>query len=306
MKIVAEIGGNHCGSYEKAEQLVISAAQCGADAAKIQLFTPDEMTMNIDKPHFYAKKPWSKHLYQLYTELRTPLWWVPKLQQVAKDEGIELWTSIYHPDMVPVAEEYDFPVYKVASFEIKYKKLIFSLAQTKKPVILSTGIASLKDIREAVDIVRSCHNDITLLKCTSSYPAPDSLNLATMSDMRQFGTKVGLSDHTPDILAAPIAVGMGADMIEKHLMLDGGPDEKFSLDPMRFEAMVNNIRRAEKMVGGVSYDNKSNYRRAMAATRDINKGNVLVDVRPVRATSGTMGVPKYADRDYERGDLIEG
>jgi sialic acid synthase SpsE len=203
------------------------------------------------------------------------------------------------------------PRYKIASFEINDLNLIEAVARTNKPIIISTGTATEQEIRDAINLVQKYHNDITLLKCTSKYPATlEGLNLATIADMQvRYGCKVGFSDHTQGVFAAPIAVAMGADVIEKHICLDNsGPDGSFSLTPPQFSGMVELVRRAMTCIGEVSYDTPKTYRRSMVVTETIKKGeSTKGKLKSLRSTiTGTMTPEETATKDYNVGDLIKG
>ena len=224
--IIAEIGTNHHQDFEIAKELVTQADKV-ADAVKVQMFTPEQMADRNGQ--FIRNGQWSgMALYELYEKACMPVEWVPVLKGLCK----HLIVSVYHPDMVDVAEEMGIETYKIASFEITYLELIEKVAQTGKPIIISTGMAEYEEIRNAVNIVKSYHHDITLLKCTSKYPADlEDLNLVTIQDMEnEFCCKVGFSDHTTGYIAAIVATSLGADMIEKHITLDKeGLDGAFSI-----------------------------------------------------------------------------
>jgi len=268
--IVAEISSNHHGVFQKAVQLIYTAAAAGADAVKFQMFTPDDLTLKTKDERFLIKSgPWSgKYLHDLYAEAQTPYEWIPELQKTAHKEGLDFFPTVYHPDTVELAEEYDFPFYKVASFEVNYTELLERLKQTNKPIMISTGAATLKEIYDCVKIL----NDVVLLKCTSEYPAPlDEMNLNTIPDMiERFGCYVGLSDHSLGIVAPVVAVSLGARVIEKHLTLDcAGLDGGFSMTTDSFMTMVETIRAAERTLGGISYDNPTKYKRQRVKGRMV-------------------------------------
>ncbi len=305
--VIAEISGNHCRDYNKAVALVMAAKAAGADAVKIQMFTPDGMTLDSDKKHFRAVGLWDTKLYDLYKETAMPYDWIPKLQTVAQECGIELFTSVYDLDSLAKAEEFGMPRYKIASFEINYTELLEAVARTGKPIIVSTGTATEEEIRTAVKIL----GNPTLLKCVSKYPNNlDDLNLATIQDMKdRFGCSVGFSDHTPGIFAAPMAIAAGAEVIEKHITLEKtGPDGTFSLTPEEFCAMMEAINCAKLCMGKVSYETPKNYRRSMIAIKEIKKGQKLKGkVRALRTTlEGSMEVGVMATQNYEIGDMIHG
>jgi sialic acid synthase SpsE len=303
--VIAEISGNHNGDYTTAKQLVMAAKLAGADAVKIQMFTPDSMTIDSDK--FMSGEPWNEKLYDLYKKTAMPYSWVPLLQDVAKEIDIELFTSVYDLESLSYAEELNMPRYKVSSFEINHVELLEAIAKTGKPVIVSTGTASDKEISRAIEIL----NSPTLLKCTSRYPANlEDLNISTIADMKErYGCKVGFSDHTVGIFAASIAVAAGAEVIEKHITLDkNGPDGSFSLTPDEFRAMVEGVRCARMCLGEITYDNPKAYRRAMVAIEPIKKGEKYSGkVKALRSLEeGSMDIGVMADTDYDEGDLIHG
>ena len=306
IEIVAEIGANHHQKYEYAKNLIIAAKDVGADAVKVQMFEPDKMAPDSESDHFLAGEPWvGISLYGLYKAAAMPLEWIPRLQAVAKENDIELFASIYYPEMVALAEQYGIPRYKIASFEINYLDLIKKVAETGKPVIISTGAAKYDDIKKAVAI---CDN-LTLLKCVSSYPAPiEDMNLRTIPAMRdEFGVPIGLSDHTTGIIASVVATTFGVTMIEKHLSLDcKGLDGSFSILPDRFRTMVRVVRMAEKSLGKVKYEGTLKYRRALVALTDIAKGQKLEGkIYPYRTVpEGKMETHKYAGRNYLKGEMI--
>lgn len=256
MKIVAELSANHLGSLERAIALVEEAARAGADAVKLQTFTPEQMA----EPGIRIETgPWAgRELLELYREAHTPREWHRPLFDVAKINGIDAFSSVFHPDDVEFLETLGCQTYKIASFELTDTALIASAAKTGKPIVISTGMAMEAEMLRGASAAwdAGCTN-LTVLKCTSGYPAPVSeMNLATMNDMRRFFSRVGLSDHTLGIAVPVAAVALGATMIEKHLTLsraDGGPDAAFSLEPLEFAEMVRACRDAEAALGKVHY-----------------------------------------------------
>jgi len=309
--IIAEMSGNHNQSIDDAKSLIVYAANSGADAIKIQIFTPDSMTLDLDLPQFMAGEPWNEKLHGLYKQTAMPYEWIPELQKVAGQFGIELFPSVFSLGSLAMAESVNMPRYKIASFEINDLVLIDAVAETKKPIIISTGTAAEQEIREAIHTVQRHHNDITLLKCTSKYPASlGELNLATIQDMQvRYGCKIGFSDHTKGVFAAPLAVAMGAEVVEKHICLhNNGPDGGFSLTPPQFSSMVELIKRAVTCIGNVSYDTPKAYRRAMVAIEPIIKGEATKwKMKSLRSTiAGTMTPELTATRNYSIGDLIKG
>jgi len=309
--IIAEMSGNHNQDLGAAKELVAYASTCGADAIKIQMFTPDSMTLDLDKPQFMAGSPWTGKLYDLYKETAMPYDWIPTLQILAKKFNIELFPTVFDIESLQKAEFLNMPRYKIASFEINDLNLIEAVAKTNKPIIISTGTATEQEIRNAVATVRKYHDDITLLKCTSKYPAPiEELNLATIPDMSlRYGCKIGFSDHTNGIFAASVATALGADVIEKHICLDKtGLDGSFSLTPDEFCGMVEVVNCARLCLGKVSYETPKTYRRSMVVVKEIKKGEPTKGkVKSLRTTLiGTMTPEDIATQDYEIGDLIKG
>lgn len=255
--IIAELSANHGGRFDRAVELVKAAYWAGADAVKIQLYTPEQMAPQSEAPEFQIEEgPWAGSLYDLYVKARTPLIWVPRLRELARSLRLAFIISVYHPDMVPTALEFQPDVLKVASQEIAYLDLLDALVKVDKPVIFSTGTAVRDEIEDVVEKFKG--REIALLKCVSQYPAPlEAMNLATIPDMVQrFKVPIGLSDHSTGIVAPVVAVSMGASIIEKHLKLardDECLDAEFSVDPVQFRSMVVTIRAAEAVIGNVSY-----------------------------------------------------
>lgn len=301
--VVAEISANHRQDYEEAVRLVHAAKEAGADAVKLQTFTPDTITLKSDREEFRVGGGtlWDgRTLYDLYDEAYMPWEWQPKLQAVAKDLGLDLFSSPFDPTAVDFLEKMRVPAYKVASFEIVDIPLIERMARTGKPVIISTGMATREEIREAVVAARKAGaRGIALLKCNSGYPAPpEEMNLNTIPDMRKrFRVPVGLSDHTLGIAAPIAAVALGACIVEKHFTLSrsvSGPDSAFSLEPPEFRAMVDAVRTAEKSLGRAQYrstpaEAKSRpFRRSLFVVADVRKGDTLTtaNVRSIRPAYG--------------------
>jgi len=326
--IVAEISANHLQDYDLAVRTIEAARDAGADAVKLQTYTPDTITLDCDSDYFRINHGtiWDgKTLYQLYEEAYTPWEWQPKLKKYAEDMGLILFSSPFDNTAVDFLEKMDVPAYKVASFEITDIPLIEYIASKKKPVIMSTGIAHLADIEEAVDTCRKQGNDeIILLKCTSAYPTPLSdVNLRTMPDLsHKFNALVGLSDHTVGISVAVASVALGACLIEKHLIVDralGGPDAPFSLEPKEFGNMVRAIREVEEALGQIDYSltertrRSREFSRSLFVTKDIQKGDTLTteNVRSIRPGYGLP--PKYlkqilgkkAKRNIEKGTPLD-
>jgi sialic acid synthase SpsE len=256
VQIIAEIGANHSRSLDKTRRMIEAAAAAGASAVKVQLYTPEQMTLQSAAEEFCIREGlWAgSTLWDLYSAAAMPHEWTPELLQLAEERGLAFIASVFHPDMVPVAESYGVPTYKVSSFEIGYKNLLEAVDRTDKPVILSTGTATLDEIGAAV--LTFAGKKLALLKCTSCYPAPpDRMNLVTIPDLRErFGVPVGLSDHTTGIVCPVVAVSLGATVIEKHFKIDeDGFDVAFSLDPQQFALMVRSVREAKAALGRVDY-----------------------------------------------------
>ena len=261
--IIAELSANHMNDFDIAVKTIEAMADAGVDAVKFQTFTPDTITIDCDNEYFHIKQGtvWDGQiLHELYEDAYMPWDWQPKLKKLAEDLGLIVFSSPFDKTSVDFLEDMDIPAYKIASFEITDIPLIEYAASKGKPIIISTGIASLEDIELAVKTCLNTGNDkIALLKCTSSYPAPlEEINLNTIPDINdKFGVVVGLSDHTLGGEVSTVAVALGASIIEKHFILDrnmGGPDSEFSMEPHEFKAMVDSIRNVEKALGRVSYE----------------------------------------------------
>jgi len=326
--IVAEMSANHNQNYDQAVRTLHAAKEAGADAVKLQTYTPDTLTICSDKEYFRIGKGtlWEgKTLYELYSEAYMPWEWQPKLKELADELGIDLFSTAYDPTAVDFLEEMGVPAYKVASFEIVDIPLIEKIARTGKPIIISTGMTILGEIEEAVQAARNAGaTQIALLKCTSAYPAPpEEMNLRTILHMAEaFGVPVGLSDHTLGIAVPVAAVALGACIVEKHFTLSReipGPDSAFSLEPHEFKAMVEAIRTAEKALGTVHYgvseqEAKSRvFRRSLFVVKDMKAGEVFTEenVRSIRPGYGLP--PKYlkevvgrrAARDIPKGTPLK-
>lgn len=323
--IIAELSANHGGSYEQAAATVVEAAKCGADAIKLQTYTPDTITLASDKPYFRITQGtlWDGQiLHDLYQTAYTPWEWQPRLKALAEEHGLICFSSPFDLTAVDFLETMDVPAYKIASFEINDLPLIRYAASKGKPMIMSTGIAQWEEIGEAI---AACHavgnHQVALLKCTSAYPAPmDEVNLRLIPKLREgFGVQVGLSDHTMGVTVPLGAVAMGATIIEKHFILDrslGGPDASFSMEPAEFAAMVQQVRDMELALGTDVYqlDGKSlknrKFARSLFAVEDIKAGETFTvdNVRSIRPSDGLP--PKYlpdllgrvATQDIERGE----
>jgi len=306
--IVAEISANHGQQYDGAVQLIKAAKEAGADAVKLQTYTADTMTIQSDAPEFRIKGGtlWDgKTLYDLYNEACMPWEWQPKLKNIADGLGMDFFCTRFDRTSVDFLQGLGVAAYKVASFEIVDLPLIEYVAGMGKPVIISTGMATLAEIKEAVKAAqRAGGKSLALLKCTSAYPAPpEEMNLLTIADMaKKFGLPVGLSDHTLGISVPVAAVSLGACIIEKHFTLSRstpGPDSAFSLEPAEFKNMVDAIRTAEKALGKVSYEvsgqeQKSRvFRRSLFVVKDMTAGEVFTseNVRSIRPGQGLH--PRY-------------
>lgn len=306
--IIAEMSGNHNGDYSRAVDIIHAAKDSGADAVKIQTYTADTITIDCDNKYFQIEGGtiWDgTTLYKLYQEAATPWEWQPKLKEIADSIGIDFFSTPFDNTSVDFLEQMNVCIYKIASFELIDIPLLERVAATGKPVIMSTGMASVDEIQEAIDTLRSngCP-DVSLLKCTSMYPAePENMNLLTIPDMiTRFKCPVGLSDHSL-ALAVPItAVALGASIVEKHICLsrkDGGVDSKFSLEPTEFKEMSVAIRTAEKAMGNVSYEltpdeeNSLKFRKSLWVAEDIKAGEQFThtNIRSIRPGQGLH--PRY-------------
>ena len=305
--IIAEMSANHNHHFDVAIDTIKAAKKAGADAIKIQTYTADTLTLNCDAPDFrLGKGLWEgETFYTLYQKAYTPWTWHEEIFRVAKEEGLVCFSTPFDKTAVDLLEDLGNPIYKIASFEITDIPLIKYIAQKHKPVILSTGIAMIEDIELALETLRSegC-DDITLLKCTSAYPAPiEDANLLTIPDMKKrFGVKVGLSDHTEGSVVPMAAVALGAEVVEKHFIIDrsiGGPDSAFSMEADEFKLMVENIRQVEKSLGSVNYPTDiatikgRTGCRSLYVAEDVKAGDVVTEenVRSVRPGYGLH--PKY-------------
>ncbi|MBF9018679.1 MULTISPECIES: pseudaminic acid synthase [unclassified Oceanispirochaeta] len=306
--IVAELSANHNNSFEIAKETIVKAAECGADAVKIQTYTADTMTIKCDNSYFKINNGslWDgKTYYELYEDASMPWDWYLKIKKIALDNNIQLFSSPFDSTSVDFLESCGNPIYKIASFEIADLILIEKVASLGKPIIISTGVATIDEIYDAVIVCKDAGNfDITLLECSSSYPSfTESINLNKMKNMKEtFGVKVGLSDHSLGPQVAIAAVAMGATIVEKHFILDRknvGPDSSFSIEPKEFAEMVSSIRSVEKALKPVSYDldyiAKANqdFRRSLFVVENIKCGDVFStqNLRSIRPGFGLS--PKY-------------
>jgi len=302
--VIAEISGNHKGSLSRAIELVEAAAQAGASAIKLQTYTADTMTLNLNHGEFLVSDPGSlwfgRTLYDLYTEGSTPWNWHEEIFEHAKNLGLLAFSTPFDLTAVDFLETLEVPFYKIASFELTYKQLVEKVAGTGKDLILSTGMANLEQIRKSVDWFKSVSSgNLTLLKCTSSYPAPfEEVNLRAMVKFKElFGTDYGLSDHTSGVISSVGAVALGASIIEKHITLDkndGAIDSKFSLNPEEFKSLVTSINQVAESIGSVSFGigksetQSSIHRRSIYFVRNVNLGQIIKrdDVQIIRPGLG--------------------
>jgi pseudaminic acid synthase len=301
--VIAEMSGNHGHDYARAEAIVRAAAASGADAVKLQTYTADTITLDCDNEYFTIKDgPWAgRNLYDLYEEAHTPWEWQPKLKKLGDSLGVEVFSTPFDPTSVDFLEhEVGVNVYKIASFEVVDIPLLERVAETGKPVIMSTGMASLAEIDLAVQTLRDGGTQqLALLKCVSSYPAnPDQMNLATIPHLAEaFNCVAGLSDHTLSPAVSVAAVTLGARIVEKHVTLsraDGGPDAAFSLEPGELELTVEMIRDAESAVGQVTYgaglgeEGNAVFRKSIFAVCDIAPGERFTseNIRVIRPGNG--------------------
>jgi len=306
--IVAELSGNHLHDFSLAVKTIQAIKRSGADAVKLQTYTPDTLTIDCQNKYFRINQGtlWDgKTLYELYRQAYTPWEWHPRLKKLADDLGLLFFSTPFDKSSVDFLQKMKVPAYKIASFEIADIPLIEYAASKGKPMILSTGIAELKDIKEVVSACRRKGNDrIALLKCTSAYPAPLSeANLLTIPDMKnKFKAVVGISDHTLGIGIASACVALGARIIEKHFILDrklGGPDAAFSLEPDEFKAMVGSIRSTESALGKVTYQLsekvKKNrvFARSLFCVKDIIKGEMFTEKNVCSIRPGFGLSPKF-------------
>jgi len=309
--IIAEMSGNHNQSLERALRIVDAAAEAGVDAIKLQTYTADTMTLDLNEGDFFISNPQSpwygSSLYELYQKAHTPWAWQEKIFARAREHGLICFSTPFDPTAVDFLEELGAPCYKIASFENTDLPLIRKVAQTGKPLIVSTGMATVADLDELVRTAREngCR-DITLLKCTSSYPAtPAGSNILTIPHMKAlFGCNVGLSDHTLGIGAAVASIALGATVIEKHFTLaraDGGVDSAFSMEPEEMTLLVRECRAAWEALGEISYNVQAQeekslvFRRSLYIVEDMKAGDVITEgnMRAIRPGYGLS--PRYYD-----------
>ena len=326
--IIAELSANHNGDLAVAIETIRAAKRTGADAIKLQTYTADTLTIDVKNKHFLIDHgtAWDNmYLYDLYKTATTPWEWHKQLFEVAEEEGLICFSTPFDKTSVDFLEQFNPPYYKIASFEIQDIPLIEYAASKGKPMIMSTGIATKEDVELAVKTCLDAGNsNITLLKCTSAYPVkPEDANLLTIPALqKEFGVRVGFSDHTLGIEAPIVAVSLGATVIEKHFILNkeiGGPDAHFSLDEKEFTEMVRAVRKTEKLLGKVSFavDEKikasRKFSKSLFIVEDIKKGEKLTNqnIRSIRPGNGLH--PKYLktilgktfNQDLEKGTPLE-
>lgn len=305
--MVAELSANHNQQIDIALKTIKAAKESGADAIKLQTYTPDTLTIDCDKEWFRISNGtiWDgRNLYDLYKEASIPWEWHNILIEYAKEIGIDIFSTPFDKTSVDFLEAFNMPAYKIASFEITDIPFIEYVASKNRPMIISTGIAGIQEIEDAVNACRKNGNDdITLLQCTSQYPAQiTDANLLTMVDMKErFHVNIGLSDHTIGHEVAVVASALGATLIEKHFILDraiGGPDASFSMTPDEFQRMVEEVRKTEIILGDVNYDlekKKSGrtFARSLFVVKDVCKGDIVTEenIRSIRPGHGLS--PKY-------------
>jgi N-acetylneuraminate synthase len=307
---VAELSGNHNGSFQRALDTIAAAAEAGADAIKLQTYTADTLTIRSDRPDFVvpAGSPWSgRTLHELYTEAHTPWAWHPELFAAARRLGLEIFSTPFDDTAVALLESLGSPAQKVASFELVDDALLRTVARTGKPAIVSTGMASLEEIEHAVGVLRGAGaRELLVLHCTSAYPAPDdAMKLRSIRALAAVvDAPVGLSDHSMGLVAPVVAVTLGACFIEKHFTLrraDGGVDSEFSLEPAEFAELVRSVRRTEAMLRdegfgrGVAESGSAVFRRSLYIVEDVAAGGMLTarNLRSIRPGYGLA--PRHLD-----------
>jgi pseudaminic acid synthase len=322
--IVAELSANHKQDFDQAVKMIHAAKDAGVDAIKLQTYTADTITIQSDRECFRIAGGtlWDgRTLYDLYREAYTPWEWQPKLKALANELGMDLFSSAFDASSVDFLEQMNVPVHKLASPELVDIPLVQKMARTGKPLILSTGMATIEEIDEALNAARAAGaTQLALLRCTSAYPAdPSEMNLRSIPDLvKRFGLPVGLSDHTPGIAVSVAAVALGAVLIEKHLTISraaGGPDSAFSLEPDEFKSLVEAVRSAEKSLGEVRYGVSPReartrpYRRSLFVVSEVRRGDLFTEenVRSIRPANGLHPrhlpeiLGRHAAHDIERG-----
>lgn len=325
--VICELSGNHNGSLERCLSMVDAAADTGCDAIKIQSYTADTITLDVDRPEFRIKGGlWDgRTLYELYAEAHTPFEWHAAIFERARRRGVTIFSSPFDETAVDLLDALDAPAFKIASFEAVDLPLIKYAASKGKPLIISTGMANLAEMRTALDTALGAGAaGVLLLHCVSSYPATFAdANVRTVPDMAaRFGCPIGLSDHTPGTAASVAAVSLGACVIEKHFTLaraDGGPDAAFSLEPLEFKALVDDTKNAWASLGAAHYDvlgaeqGSLLFRRSLYVTADVKAGEPLsrANIRSVRPGNGLPPgeldnvLGKTATRDIARGEPLD-
>lgn len=326
--IIAEMSANHGHEIKKAFRIIDAAAKAGVDAIKLQTYTADTITLNSEKKYFQIKvnKAWKgQSLYSLYKKAYTPWEWLPKLKKYAESKGLIFFSSVFDNTSVDFLEKMNVALYKVASFEVVDIPLLERIGRTKKPVIMSRGMASLEELKLAIQTLNKAGCPaIALLHCVSSYPAKyEEMNLKTIPDMmRRFKTTVGLSDHSPGIVASLTAIVLGASIIEKHIIIsrtEGGPDAAFSIEPKEFEELVQAVKNAKKTIGkpfygpGTKESENVIFRKSLFVVNNIKQGEKFTkdNVRSIRPGYGIH--PKYFQKiigktakiDLERGTPLK-
>jgi pseudaminic acid synthase len=321
--LIAEVSANHHGDFEQAAKIIHAAKDAGADAIKLQTYTADTMTIASGRPEFRIQGTiWEgRNLHDLYQEAYTPWEWQPRLKKIADDLGMDLFSTPFDATAVDFLEDMRVPAHKLASFELVDIPLIQKMARTGKPLIMSTGMATVEEIEEAVHAARVAGaSEIALLKCTSAYPATaEDMNLRTIPELaRRFEVPAGLSDHSMNLAVPVSAVALGACIIEKHITLsraEPGPDSQFSLEPNEFKAMAEAVRVAEKALGEVRIGCGRNeeasrvYRRSLFVVEDVKRGELFTaeNIRSIRPAHGlhTRHLPEVLGRraaqDIEQG-----
>lgn len=325
--IVAEMSGNHLGSYQRALKIIDAAARAGADAIKIQTYTSDTITLNCSNKYFQISKSklWQgQTLYELYKKSYTPWHWQPKLKKYANSQGLILFSFPLDTTAVDFLEKIKVPLYKIGSFEVVDIPLLKRIGQTQKPVIMSRGMSTLNELKLAVKTLKdNGTKDLIILQCVSAYPcSPKEMNLNLIPDIaKRFKVVSGLSDHNLTNITAIAAVALGASVIEKHITLSrtsGGPDAAFSLEPKEFKQLVDSIRMTEKALGRPIYQpakqekSSMQFRKSLFAVKDINQGEKFTpeNIRSIRPGDGLAPkyydqvVDKFASRNIKRGSPI--
>tara|TARA_B100000900_G_scaffold407874_1_gene421249 strand:+ start:2023 stop:3051 length:1029 start_codon:yes stop_codon:yes gene_type:complete len=325
--IVAEISGNHNGSFSLLKKTILEAKKCKVDAVKLQSYTPDDLTLNVTKKDFKiknVKNKWkNKYLYQVYSKGQTSFIWHKKIFQFCKKIGIICFSSPFSEDTVDKLEELNCPAYKIASLEITNLNLLKKISKTKKPVIISTGASTLKEINKAVNIFKGNKN-LAILKCTVDYPCKNSdVNLNSLKTLKKnfSNLKIGFSDHTEGFIAATTAISLGASIIEKHFIYDkkiNSVDNFFSLDRFKMKEFVEQCKQVPIVLGSFKLQptknekNSLKYRRSIFVSKKIKNGEIFdkTNIKAVRPATGTplkfykKIIGKKAHRNYEPGDKI--